>query len=97
MPGKIWGDDVFHDLKQDAGQWNSGADPEFLDRGIKFAEGGSIWSIYPTFLKILHENEIIWTQDIRRWFNRSKLLIFYVDPLDRLHAFRCAITLRHLH
>ena len=39
-----------------------GADPEFFNMGFKFTKGGSVWSIYPTFVKIPNENEIIWTQ-----------------------------------
>ena len=37
----------------------TGADPEFLDRGFKLAEGGSICAVWPIFPEIPHENEII--------------------------------------
>ena len=38
---------------------NSGAYPGFLDRGFKFAEGGSICAVCLIFPEIPHENEII--------------------------------------
>ena len=41
---------------------NAGAESGFLNRGFRFAKGGSVWSIYPTVLKISHDNEIIWTK-----------------------------------
>ena len=37
------------------------ADPGFLNRGFKFAKGGSNRPFHPHFLRIPHENEIIWT------------------------------------
>ena len=37
----------------------SGADPRFLDRGFKLAEGGSICAVCLIFPEIPHENEII--------------------------------------
>ena len=37
----------------------TGADPGFLDRGFKLAEGGSICAVWQIFPEIPHENEII--------------------------------------
>ena len=37
----------------------SRADPGFLNRGFKLAEGGSISAVRPIFPEIPHENEII--------------------------------------
>ena len=36
----------------------AGADPGFLDRGFKLAEGGSICAVCLIFPEIPHENEI---------------------------------------
>ena len=38
---------------------SAGADPEFLDRGFRLAEGGSICAVWPIYPEIPHENEII--------------------------------------
>ena len=35
---------------------------DFRNGGFRFAERGSIWSIYPIFPKNPHENKIIWTK-----------------------------------
>ena len=40
----------------------AGAHLGFSASGFKLAEGDSVCSIFPTFLKIPHENEIIWTE-----------------------------------
>ena len=59
---------------------STGADPGFLNRGFKFAKGGSIWSIYPTFLKIPNKNEIIWTQSAV-WANTPNPLWTATDQI----------------
>ena len=75
--GHMWESQCCFQMQGEGGVgW--GANTEFFDRRFKFANGDTIWSIYPPFLKIPHDNEIIWIQrgfhtqppsGIRHWNN----------------------------